>query len=676
MAKQSSVNLDITNNPDGFDISGGTTSRKLTVTGADITLEGSGSATITFPTTSTTLAGLGIAQTFTATQGFAAGFTASGATFSGNISAPNIVNSVNGGTGAVSVTGSGAILTTVSGNTTTFGARLASSSVTGVASFNNEFVVSALGAVGLTSNYVVSVNGGTGAVSVTGSGAILTTVSGNTTTFGARLASSSVTGVASFNTNDFNVATTGHVSLVSGVVKTTQANTYTSNLQSFNAGLSAANVQVSGGFTANSSSFSVSTATIDLTSTTASLRGFNTDGYLRVRSQDSDAAIPTQQEIVLDGGDSDLGELGRITVRADIVAIDTFSSLGTFQVTGSQRLSGSLNCSGAAGISGGASITGGLTCFGYINLGGAAATDSVIRCVSANSLTIDANSASGVVKLGTNTTQFNPFGSSTDMGNSSTPWKTLYIQSVTGCTFSGNVDYNRNAISNPTIENYSEPFAYQVRKELNTGKSYDTYYVDLTYGNTFFLDLAADNSGTLGNYASGAAKPSVFVKGDGNAVFNCTSGLTGATLSNVSGTVAVGQFIYAPGLTDTGVTATAYNAGTGALTLSKAAIATVSTQYAAFATPNTVALGMVASPNLSTASTKSPARVHTFTLMVEGTAGGAITWNTTANTYGRFKWPSGTAPTLTATRGKYDVFSFLSYDYGVTWLAFNAGQNF
>ena len=82
MAKQNSVNLDITNNADGFSIAGGSTSRTLGVSGADITLVGSGTATLTFPTTSTTVAGLGIAQTFTAQQQFSAGISASaGSTF-------------------------------------------------------------------------------------------------------------------------------------------------------------------------------------------------------------------------------------------------------------------------------------------------------------------------------------------------------------------------------------------------------------------------------------------------------------------------------------------------------------------------------------------------------------------------------------------------------------------
>lgn len=45
------------------------------------------------------------AQTFGTIQSFSAGISASGATFSGNISAPNIVTSVNGATGAVVVNG-------------------------------------------------------------------------------------------------------------------------------------------------------------------------------------------------------------------------------------------------------------------------------------------------------------------------------------------------------------------------------------------------------------------------------------------------------------------------------------------------------------------------------------------------------------------------------------------
>ena len=133
MAKQSSVNLDITNNADGFDISGGTVLRKLSITGGDITVAGSGSATLTFPTTTTTIAGTGITQSFTVLQTFNAGLSASGATFSGNIFAPNIVTSFNGLTGAVqgvsaAVAGTGISVSGATGSVTITN--------TGVQSFN------------------------------------------------------------------------------------------------------------------------------------------------------------------------------------------------------------------------------------------------------------------------------------------------------------------------------------------------------------------------------------------------------------------------------------------------------------------------------------------------------------------------------------------------------------
>jgi hypothetical protein len=142
----------------------------------------------------------------------------------------NYVISVNGMTGAVTLTLASS-------------APLASSSATGVASFGNEFVVSAAGAVGLTSNYVKSFNGSTGTVS-----------------FAVPLASSSATGVASFG-NEFVVSAAGAVSLTSNYVKsvngstgavlsiaTTGSNTFT-GLQTLNAGLTTTHLHVTNGAT-------------------------------------------------------------------------------------------------------------------------------------------------------------------------------------------------------------------------------------------------------------------------------------------------------------------------------------------------------------------------------------------------------------------------------------------
>ena len=57
MATQNSINSTFANNADGFSHSGGVTPRVLTVTGADMTLTGSGANTYTFPSSTDTLAG-------------------------------------------------------------------------------------------------------------------------------------------------------------------------------------------------------------------------------------------------------------------------------------------------------------------------------------------------------------------------------------------------------------------------------------------------------------------------------------------------------------------------------------------------------------------------------------------------------------------------------------------
>lgn len=65
MAKRNSSNQDYTNNADGWDLSGGTTARKLTLSGADVAIVGTGTAVMTFPSTSQTLVGLTTTDTLT-----------------------------------------------------------------------------------------------------------------------------------------------------------------------------------------------------------------------------------------------------------------------------------------------------------------------------------------------------------------------------------------------------------------------------------------------------------------------------------------------------------------------------------------------------------------------------------------------------------------------------------
>ena len=170
------------------------------------------------------------------------------------------VTAFNGQTGQISLTGAGAILFSQVDGANTVNARLAANGVTGVASFNSaSFDVSAGGDVtiktagvsntqlanssvtvntgtglagggtvslggtlNLTNIGVQSFNGATGAVtfSVTGDGGAVYGTSTNV--IAARLASTSVTGVASFNGAFFTVGTTGNVSIANSSIGNTQ----------------------------------------------------------------------------------------------------------------------------------------------------------------------------------------------------------------------------------------------------------------------------------------------------------------------------------------------------------------------------------------------------------------------------------------------------------------------
>jgi hypothetical protein len=59
----------------------------------------------------------------------------------------------------------------------------------------------------------------------------------------------------------------------------------------------------------------------------------------------------------------------------------------------------------------------------------------------------------------------------------------------------------------------------------------------------------------------------------------------------------------------------------------------------------------------------------TIIFTADGTAR-TITWP------GSVKWAGASAPTITSTNTKKDVYSFITTDNGTTWLGFIGGQNF
>ena len=187
-------------------------------------------------------------QTFTTLQSFSAGISAAGATFSGNISAPNVITTTTANTFvpiqsfSAGISAAGA---TFSGNITaingTFSGNISAPNI--VNSFNGS-----TGTI-LFNNYISSFNGLTGAVSgvssfngLTGNVSAVSSFNGLT---------GNVVGVSSFNgltgavsgVSTFN----GLTGAVTGVTTTT-ANTFTA-LQTFNAGITASSIFVTNGVT-------------------------------------------------------------------------------------------------------------------------------------------------------------------------------------------------------------------------------------------------------------------------------------------------------------------------------------------------------------------------------------------------------------------------------------------
>ena len=640
-----------------------------------------------------------------------------------------VVSSFNGATGTV-----------------LYSTQIATSSITGVASFNSTyFSVGATGHVSLATAYQAT---GDTVITTAGSGIAIST-SGNTDTlfnigvtsfngstgavsYAPPLASASVTGVAHFPLSDFAVSATGSVTL-SNVARTNAANTF-SGLQTFSSGLSAhgatfasnstvrlstlashPQVDIGGGIYFGGSIAGEAVNNVFFTAGQGGSGEYPTKPYMAFQNNsvntEADITFGTvggdikftanmDIDIVASNGNVNISSAGGgividpvtfVNIAGGLLYVDdTNNRVGINDTTPSMALCVNGGISGNSII-----IAAGATFDSRANFAAGLTTANLFVSTGAT-FNSRANFAAGLTTANLFVSGGATFDSRANFPSGLTT-ANLFVSggatfgaavsitgflAATGATFNYNMSLgplDKNLLKDATFKDFGEVFGYQVRKEIKDVKTNNRYYVDLSRGNTFYLDLyGSDNSGILGGFANGDILPSIKVPSTAWATVTTTVGLTGATAStfNQGGTIAAGQFMFGPGITNTGCTTVSYNSGTGVIVLSKAAQATVSSAYTAFVQNNGEGYGMGASPMLSTASTLPPARVHSFTLIVGATASASITWQTGATHYGQIKWPSGTAPTLTTTRGKFDVFSFLSYDYGTSWLAFNAGQNF
>jgi hypothetical protein len=666
MAKQSSVNLDITNNADGFDISGGTTVRKLGITGGDVTIAGSGSATVTFPTTSTTIAGLGITQSFSALQSFSAGISAAGGvTFSGNISAPNIVNSFNGSTGTVTGVSSIRGITGTVGITNGTGIGLSVSGQT--MTFSNTGVLSINGSTGDFYNIVRS--GATTAFSILptiafGTNAQYTNQSIIFTEqydYASTTLQSSPSGFS--NTIYLPNTTTGTIALTNGTVAS--FNGKTGAVQGVSAAVGSTYLTVSGSTgsvtftntgvqTFNGLTGTVTGVTVGGTNVFTALNTFNAglSGDINISSTNASGNV---MYLLMARGTGVTGVFID-NVTTPLIYNPFQGNLGLKGITlstGSDSLSilpGSVTANNSTNNA----------YFYFIANGGNYFQSPVLSQIG------DIGGVNSALAL------------NVDPSSRTMTWSDgVYLTGVT----SGFFGVNRSP--------YGMLSDYAVEINSPTGKGIQLMYNDYTgaVSNSVKMDVSS-----AGNYTVLPSGGLATITG----TLNVSAGIS-ASGATFSGNVAMtstsshtGLASFVGGLSAAGSTFSG-NVNLQDNTLSRIELLDYCERFVDlgdFASkgspiPIDLSTGQVfrtkytlAGSGLSVTNVPDNANANTvgFTLLFvgDGTAR-TMTWNIGSTAIG---WAGGIAPTYTSTLNKIDVYSFLTRDGGSNWLGFVGGQNF
>jgi hypothetical protein len=212
-------------------------------------------------------------------------------------------------------------------------------------------------------------------------------------------------------------------------------------------------------------------------------------------------------------------------------------------------------------------------------------------------------------------------------------------------------------------------------------------------GGTNTIQLLNSNISVTGNIVAGAGGSgnvtATFFIGNGSTLTSITgANVTGyvplATEANTAGTVTTNA---QPNITSVGTLTSldvTGNTTSGNLTLSGLISANNSSELRAAPAISAGSLAInlnaatifdvtlnAAITTFNISNVQSSGRVSSFVLIftADGTAR-SVTWPAS------FKWTAGnTAPTLTSTNNKKDVFTFFTVDGGTSWQAFISGQN-
>lgn len=225
----------------------------------------------------------------------------------------------------------------------------------------------------------------------------------------------------------------------------------------------------------------------------------------------------------------------------------------------------------------------------------------------------------------------------------------------------------RRVIKTITIEN-KDTAAVTVTVSLNNNSTLRTIAkVTLNVGDTWTINGTFDTYGnlkqTLGtvNLATGVVGILPVANGGTNASsasITAFNNITGYSASGATGTTSTNLvFSTAPAITNptiTNYTETLYTANTGtAITVS---LANGTVQQLTLTGNATI-----------TMPTATAGKSFVIMLKQDGTGGRTVTWSTVV-------WPGGTAPTITSTASKQDIFSFFAD--GTSWYGATIGQNY
>jgi len=167
------------------------------------------------------------------------------------------------------------------------------------------------------------------------------------------------------------------------------------------------------------------------------------------------------------------------------------------------------------------------------------------------------------------------------------------------------------------------------------------------------LQTARTIGGVSFNGSAAIDLPGVNTTGNQNTS-GTSSNITAYTINQSVGTGSTPSFLTVRGRNVFGERVAATSAASTA----------IDTQY------NVTQLTLAASTTLSFTNVQSTDIAHMWTIVTLGNGGVySITWPAA------IKWPGATAPTVTTTSGKRDIYQFITYDGGTNIYAIIVGQN-